>query len=119
MVNAGVSHLSLAWLDGLAPENGRLLVPLTNADRFGGFLMITRHAAATHRYAVRFVSRTGIISCVGGRDAAAEARLQAALLRSDFRAIRSLRRPPDEPDETCWLAGDGWWLSTAPLDDIA
>ena len=34
-------------------------------------------------------------------------------------AIRTLRkswrrRPPDEPDETCWLAGDGWWLSTAP-----
>ena len=28
----------------------------------------------------------------------------------------SLRRPPDEPDETCWLAGDGWWLSTAPPD---
>jgi hypothetical protein len=24
--------------------------------------------------------------------------------------------PPEEPDETCWLVGEGWWLSTAPVD---
>src|SRR5689334_17363099 len=28
VVNAGVTHLSSAWLDSLAAENGRLLVPL-------------------------------------------------------------------------------------------
>lgn len=27
VVNAGVSHLSLSWLDALTPENGRLLIP--------------------------------------------------------------------------------------------
>ncbi len=26
-------------------------------------------------------------------------------------------RPLDEPDETCWLAGDDWWLSTAAIPD--
>src|ERR1700733_1908894 len=51
-----------------------------------------------------------------GRDDEAEGRLVAAIAKSGFAAIRSLRRPPDQPDETCWLAGDGWWLSTASLD---
>jgi hypothetical protein len=25
--------------------------------------------------------------------------------------------PPDEPDETCWLASDDWWLSTVAVPD--
>ena len=45
---------------------------------------------------------------------AAEERLTAARARADFTAIRSLRRAPEEADHTCWLAGEGWWLSTAP-----
>src|SRR5258707_9129982 len=32
VVNAWVSHVSTTWLDMLAAENGRLLVPLTNSD---------------------------------------------------------------------------------------
>ena len=114
IVNAGVSHLSLAWLDSLAADNGRLLTPLTDAKQFGAFLLITRAAGGTRRYPAKFVSHTRIIACVGGRDAKAEARLNAALRRSDYTAIQSLRRPPEEPDDTCWLAGDGWWLSTHP-----
>lgn len=113
VVNAGVTHLALAWLDSLEAENGRLLVPLTNANRWGAFVLITRRG---DRYAARFASRTGIIPCLGGRDANAEARLSAALAAADFTAIRSLRRPPEEPDASCWLAGEGWWLSTAPAD---
>jgi protein-L-isoaspartate(D-aspartate) O-methyltransferase len=119
IVNAGVTHLSLAWLDALAPENGRLLVPFTGASKFGAFLLITRKAADLRRYEVRFVSRTGIIHCVGGRNTEAETRLDTALQTSDYTAIRSLRRTPEEPDDTCWLAGDGWWLSTGPLGDEA
>ncbi len=115
IINAGVSHLSLAWLDCLAAENGRLLVPLTNADWWGAFLLITRAAARTQRYSAKFVSRTGIFACAGGRDTAAEARLAAALQKSPFTAIQSLRRAPEKPDDTCWLAGDGWWLSTSPV----
>ncbi len=119
IVNAGVSHLSLAWLDALAAENGRLLVPLTDAEWFGAFLLITRMAGGTRRYPAKFASRTGIIACVGGRDAEAEARLSTALQTSSFTAIRSLRRAPEEPDDTCWLAGDGWWLSTSPVSGAA
>ena len=119
IVNAGVSHLSLAWINALAPENGRLLVPLTNVDGRGAFLLITRAAAETRRCPARFVSQTGIFSCVGGRDAEAEARLSAALQKSPFTAIQSLRRAPEEPDNTCWLAGDGWWFSTSPASGDA
>ncbi|MBV9200736.1 MAG: methyltransferase domain-containing protein [Alphaproteobacteria bacterium] len=113
-VNAGVTHFSTAWLDCLA-ENGRLLVPLTGAERWGGFVMVTRPPSDARCYDASFVGGVGIIACVGGRDAIGEERLKAALAKSDFSAIRSLRRTPDEPDHTCWLAGEGWWLSTAPV----
>jgi protein-L-isoaspartate(D-aspartate) O-methyltransferase len=113
VVNAGVSHLALPWLDALK-ENGRLLVPLTNANLWGAFLVVVRRGM---RYPVRVASRVGIIACAGGRDAGAEARLTAAMARADYTAVKSLRRPPEEPDDTCWLAGEGWWLSTAPADE--
>jgi protein-L-isoaspartate(D-aspartate) O-methyltransferase len=117
IINAGVTHLSPAWLDSLAPDNGRLLVPMTEAERSGAFLLITRRHGHGHRYAARHVCRVGIIDCIGGRDAEAEARLTTALRRARFQPpVQSLRRPPDEPDATCWLAGDGWWLSTAAPD---
>ena len=35
IVNARVTHLSLAWLDTLTPENGRLLVPITGVNWTG------------------------------------------------------------------------------------
>lgn len=116
IVNAGVTHVSMAWLDALAAENGRLLVPLANADWWGGTLIIERHGGETRRYPVRYAGQIGIIPCIGGRDPAAEKRLEAALARSRLAAVRSLRRAPDEPDETCWLAGEGWWLSTAGVE---
>jgi protein-L-isoaspartate(D-aspartate) O-methyltransferase len=88
---------------------------LTDPGWSGAFLLITRRAGETQRYPAKSVGRTGIIACIGGRDADAEARLKAALQRASFSAIQSLRRGPEAPDETCWLAGDGWWLSTAPV----
>ena len=77
-------------------------------------LVITRRPGEPYRYGARFAGRVGVIPCVGGRDPAAEERLGVALARADFTAIRSLRRAPEEPDHTCWLAGEGWWLSTVP-----
>jgi protein-L-isoaspartate(D-aspartate) O-methyltransferase len=117
VVNAGVSDIAMTWLDMLSADNGQLLVPLTNSDGFGGFLLIERHGEA-RRYPAQFVSLAGIIHCVGGRDAAAEKLLKSAVARWRMTNIRSLRRAPDEPDNTCWLAGAGWWLSTASVSDI-
>jgi protein-L-isoaspartate(D-aspartate) O-methyltransferase len=103
------------WLDMLSANAGRLLVPLTKSDGWGGFLLIKRHAAETRRYAAQYVSPTRVIHCIGGRDPSAEERLDAAMAHSRMTNIRSLRRAPDGPDETCWLAGVGWWLSTAAV----
>jgi protein-L-isoaspartate(D-aspartate) O-methyltransferase len=108
-----VTHLSSVWLDALAAEGGRLLVPLTSAEWWGCFVMITG-LGNPNSYRARFAGRVGVIPCIGGRDLAAEERLSVALARGDFTAIRSLRRAPEQPDDTCWLAGEGWWLSTAP-----
>src|SRR6516225_9445418 len=115
IVNAGVTHISPAWLDVLAAEGGRLLVPLTNAENWGGFLLITRHAGETRHYRARFVHHVGIVPCIGGRDPEAESRLKEALSKAPMTAVQSLRRAPEEPDASCWLAGDGWWLSTVPV----
>jgi hypothetical protein len=30
-------------------------------------------------------------------------------------AVQSLRRAPEAPDESCWLAGEDWWISTAAV----
>jgi protein-L-isoaspartate(D-aspartate) O-methyltransferase len=31
--------------------------------------------------------------------------------------LAELRLGPERPDATSWLAGDGWWLSTAAAPD--
>ncbi len=116
VVSAGVAALSAAWLDSLAPEGGRLLVPFTTSDQTGAFLLIRRVPGQAGLYSVEHLLRTGIISCTAGRTTQAEARLRAALARSGIEQVRSLHRAPEPPDASCWLAGEGWWLSTAPLE---
>lgn len=110
IVNAGVSRISVAWLDALN-EGGRLLVPMTRQNGWGSFLLIERRG---RDHPVRHVCRTGIFHCASGRDSKAESALRDVLKRRRMTSIRSLRRPPETPDDTCWLADDGYWLSTAP-----
>jgi protein-L-isoaspartate(D-aspartate) O-methyltransferase len=117
VVNAGVTEIAPAWLDALE-ETGTLLVPLTLDDLgprpgWGAYLQIQRRG---WRYAVTLASRVGIFPCIGGRDAKASERLRGALRHSDWTQIRSLRRPPEVPDESCWLRCEGYWLSTAPAE---
>ena len=59
-----LARLPSAWLDSLV-GHGRLIVPLTNSDLSGGFLLIERSARALHRYSARHVARVAIIACVG------------------------------------------------------
>jgi protein-L-isoaspartate O-methyltransferase len=66
IVNAGVTHLSSVWLDALASKEGRLLVPLTNAEWWGCFVMITRLGSNPDRYRAWFAGKFGVIPCVGG-----------------------------------------------------
>jgi protein-L-isoaspartate(D-aspartate) O-methyltransferase len=114
-VNAGATAPLDVWLDALQ-LNGRLLFPLTPSDGpggvpgAGGMLLIT--PSGTDRFDARFVCPTMFVPCVGARDEETAQKLSVAFKRGDFRNVRSLRRN-SQPDDTCWWAGNGWWLSSA------
>jgi protein-L-isoaspartate(D-aspartate) O-methyltransferase len=109
-VNAGATHPVAAWLDALRLR-GRLMFPLTADIGAGCMLLVTRIAARA--YAARALMRVSFIACIGARDAAAAAALQQAFALRSVDAVRSLHRD-DEPDESAWCGGAGWWLSTRP-----
>ncbi len=103
------------WLDALRPK-GKLLFPLTpdgpgGSPGLGAMLLITR--IAPDRFDARFIMPVIFIPCLGARDEETAKKLALAFKRGDMGKVLSLRR--NEPvDSTCWVAGEGWWLSTAP-----
>lgn len=112
-VNAAATGPLDAWLDALNP-GGRLLFPLTPADvdgkpGVGAMLLLTR--VSPDQFKARFICPAAFIPCIGARDQETAARLTAAFKRGDHKHVRSLRRK-SPADNTCWFAGDGWWLST-------
>ena len=110
-VNAGITQPSWAWLDALHPH-GRLIFPLQPTSGMGAMLKVTRpeHGAV---WPAKFITRAGFILCQGPQDQNTSRDLAKAFGRGGTRLVQSLRL--DEPiDLTCWVAGDGWWLSTGP-----
>jgi protein-L-isoaspartate(D-aspartate) O-methyltransferase len=107
-VNAGTTLLPNQWLDALR-QGGRLFVPLTPAVGPGAMLLVTRNAVDC--FDARFVIAAMFIPCVGARDEASGVRLGDSFRRGDAARVRSLRRR-SQPDQSCWYAADGWWLST-------
>jgi protein-L-isoaspartate(D-aspartate) O-methyltransferase len=108
-VCAGAAQPSRMWLDALRP-GGRLLFPLAPSGVFGGMLQIRRPDQGS-TWPARFVTRAAFIGCVGLQDEEAGRRLTEAFSKNwdDVRSLH-LDRPPDD---SCWFAGDGWWLSTS------
>ncbi len=116
VASCGFDDIPLAWVRALN-DGGRLMLPLTAGSPLpgigaGAVLMVTRRGAA---FDAAFVSGTMIYHDKAGRSDAAGQRLAAAYRMSPGAAwtppqVASLRLE-GEPDETCWLAGDGWWLS--------
>jgi protein-L-isoaspartate(D-aspartate) O-methyltransferase len=122
VASCGLDQVPLRWVR-LLSDGGRLLIPLTTtmdqwpAGGWGANLMVTRQG---DRFAAEFVGTVGIYHCMSGRTEAAGAALKAAFegLRADAAAGRPARRVSSlrlsgEPDGGCWLAGEGWWLSTS------
>jgi protein-L-isoaspartate(D-aspartate) O-methyltransferase len=105
-VNAAAAEPLAVWLDALRPE-GRLMFPLAGHDGTGEMLMLTRRAEA--EYDARFLSPVQFVPMIGGQDEQAARALKAAFRRGNWRRVRRLKRN-SAPDETCWLAGRGWWL---------
>src|SRR5579871_3143194 len=116
VVFAGSTHPAPLWLDRLR-DGGRLVMPLTAANRWGFMLRVTRAGAA---FAAASIGPVGFIPCIGGRDDAAAERLQRALdtLGREPPPIRALHRgePTDADAEQVWYAGPGFWLERTPAD---
>jgi protein-L-isoaspartate(D-aspartate) O-methyltransferase len=121
-VNAGATSPLDVWLDALR-LSGRLLFPLTPSDGPGGapgagaMLLVTRPSASAANAAefhARFVSSAIFINCAGARDEETARKLSTAFKRGNYRNVRSFYRN-SPPDETCWFAGNNWWLSTREI----
>lgn len=108
-VCAGAAQPSRTWLDALRP-GGRLLFPLAPKGVLGGMLLVTRPDQGT-AWPAKFFGRAAFIGCVGLQDEEAGRRLTVAFSKN-WNDVRSLRLD-GAPDDCCWFAGDGWWLSTA------
>lgn len=111
LINAGVTHPMGLWLDRL-PVGGRIVLPITmpmgpNLGK-GVMLKITRQPAG---YTTQLVSFVAIYSCTSMRDPKIEAQLGKALGSGALMKVKSVRRDPHEPTETCAAHGDGICLS--------
>jgi protein-L-isoaspartate(D-aspartate) O-methyltransferase len=107
-VNAGATHPLAVWLDALRP-NGRLIVPLTPSEGYGAMLYVTKREDGN--YSARFLMEAQFVPCIGARDDATAQKLTRLFRKENWTKVKSLRRN-DEPDDTCWCSGRGWWLST-------
>jgi protein-L-isoaspartate(D-aspartate) O-methyltransferase len=107
-VNAGATEPLAGWLDALRP-NGRLLFPMTPAEGVGAMLLITKKDDGA--LAARFLLQVQFVPCIGARDESTARRLNEAFRGSGWAKVKSLHRD-ETVDESCWFAGDGWWLST-------
>ena len=109
VVSAGATHPLPNWLEALRP-GGRLLFPLTS-QRLGGYMLKVTRAGAGERLPAELLCRAWFIPFTGGRDAALDARLAAAIEAGHDDLVRSLRLDRHVPDGSCWLHGDGFCLS--------
>jgi protein-L-isoaspartate(D-aspartate) O-methyltransferase len=117
VASCGFDAVPVTWVR-LLRDGGRLLIPLTVPSAMpgiglGAVLLVTRRGAA---FDAEFVSGTMIYHDKAGRSDAAGQRLVAAFGYTSGAPwtpprIASLRLD-GVPDATCWLAGEGWWLST-------
>jgi protein-L-isoaspartate(D-aspartate) O-methyltransferase len=96
------------WLDALR-SGGRLLFPMEPEGLAGRMLLVTKQSDET--ISARFLCAVQFVACVGAQDPDAAIALDTAFRRGDWEAVKTLHRN-DVPDESCWCAGRGWWLST-------
>ena len=106
-VSAACAEPLGVWLDALRP-GGRLLFPMEPEGSPGRMLLVTKQLDQT--YLARFLCGVQFVACLGAQNPNAARELEEAFKRGNWGAVRSLYRD-DQPDEGCWCAGQGWWLS--------
>ncbi|HEV2487159.1 MAG TPA: protein-L-isoaspartate(D-aspartate) O-methyltransferase [Terracidiphilus sp.] len=107
-VNAAAAEPLAVWFDALLPD-GRLLFPLEPQGEAGQMLLVTRKADGS--YPARLLWGVQFVACAGAQDVHAARVLDAAFRKGNWSQVRQLYRN-DQPDDSCWCAGRGWWLST-------
>jgi protein-L-isoaspartate(D-aspartate) O-methyltransferase len=106
-VNAAATEPLVVWLDALR-IGGRLLFPLSPGSEGGEMLLVTRRDGEA--WEAKFLGSVQFVPCIGAQDERAAQALAAAFRRGDVRRVCRLHRN-SLPDASCWLAGQGWWLS--------
>ena len=117
-VNAGCTRLAESWLDRLA-DGGRLILPLTSDQGFGGRSPDRMaRAGAVFRierrgldYLAKWISPVAIFPCAGSRDGGSERLLADAFAKGGWERVTRLYRNQEFADENCWLRGPGWCLA--------
>ena len=108
-VNAGATHVQLAWLEKLN-LHGRLLVPLTYArEHEGQLLRVTREP---DRYRAEFVHGVYMYPCVGSREDAHAKALKESVETKGWNFSGELRLDPHNADSRCWMRTESYWLQT-------
>jgi protein-L-isoaspartate(D-aspartate) O-methyltransferase len=107
-VNAGATEPLAVWLDALRPM-GRLLFPMTPDAGVGAMLLVTKQGDGN--FTARFLLQAQFVPCIGARNDATEQKLAEAFRNNNWTKVKSLHRN-EEPDDSCWCSGPGWWLST-------
>jgi protein-L-isoaspartate(D-aspartate) O-methyltransferase len=115
LINAGVTHPLGLWLDRLS-IGGRMVLPITmsmgpNVGK-GIMLRITRQPDG---YTTQMVSFVAIYSCTSVRDPQIELQLGKAFGSGTLMKIKSVRRDPHEPAETCAAHGSDVCLSLSGI----
>ena len=117
-VNAGCTRPAARWLDNLA-DGGRLILPMTSDQGFGGVSpermssagAVFRIERSGRDYRASWVSPVTIFPCAGSRDEASERALAEAFDGGGWEKVTRLHRDQNIPEERCWLRGPGWCLA--------
>jgi len=115
LINAGVTHPHLPWLEHLN-QGGRLVLPLTAAaggtsGGRGAFTRITRQPRGFSAQAISFV---GIYSSTSVRDAQLEPVLAKALATGALLKTKSVRVDPHDATDSCILHRQEVCVSSLP-----
>ena len=115
LITTGVTHPQPAWLDALA-EGGRMIVPLTAVipamGSVGKGVMVLVTRGEGDNFAARALTFVAIYSGLGLRDDGLNEQLGRALMRTPFPRLTRLRRDAHAPEQTCWLHGEDFCLSS-------
>ncbi|MGA1985017.1 MAG: rRNA adenine N-6-methyltransferase family protein [Candidatus Sulfotelmatobacter sp.] len=117
LINAGVTHPHVSWLEKLS-DGGRIVLPITatiGGSSFGRGVMtrITRHRS---KFSVQAVTYIAVYSCTSVRDPQLDPVVARALGSGTLLKVKSLRRDPHAPEETCVLHRPDMCLSTAAVE---